>query len=99
MIPGRGQLYWQARLSERYPTVEVRCCDVQLEADDAVMRAGIVRRLAATAIAEETTGTALEPPCRPELLQAAALAMAQVWGCKEPAYVLREGAGSSLWGA
>lgn len=43
VIPDRGQLYWQARLSERYPTVEVRCCDVQLEADDAVMLAGVVR--------------------------------------------------------
>ncbi|MFF2785600.1 glutamate--cysteine ligase [Streptomyces sp. NPDC058049] len=70
VIPDRGQLYWQARLSERYPTVEVRCCDVQLEADDAVMLAGVVRGLAATAISEEKAGVA-HTPCRPELLQAA----------------------------
>ncbi|MFD2120342.1 hypothetical protein ACFSNO_13070 [Streptomyces cirratus] len=70
LIPDRGQLYWQARLSERYPTVEVRCCDVQLEADDAVMLAGVIRGLAATAIAEEKAGAALAP-CPPEILQAA----------------------------
>ncbi len=70
LIPDRGQMYWQARLSERYPTVEVRCCDVQLEADDAIMLAGVVRGLAATAIAEEKAGAA-PAQCRPELLQAA----------------------------
>ncbi|MEU9160429.1 glutamate--cysteine ligase [Streptomyces sp. NPDC048424] len=70
LIPDRGQLYWQARLSERYPTIEVRCCDVQLEADDAVMLAGVVRGLAATAIAEEKAGAA-PALCSPEILQAA----------------------------
>ncbi|WP_371675388.1 glutamate--cysteine ligase [Streptomyces sp. NBC_01276] len=70
LVPDRGQLYWHARLSERYPTVEVRCCDVQLEADDAVMLAGVVRALAATAIAEEKAGAA-PALCRSELLQAA----------------------------
>ncbi|MFE9477480.1 glutamate--cysteine ligase [Streptomyces spororaveus] len=70
LIPDRGQLYWQARLSERYPTIEVRCCDVQLEADDAVMLAGVVRGLVATAIAEEKAGVA-PALCRPEILQAA----------------------------
>ncbi|MGR4879881.1 glutamate--cysteine ligase [Streptomyces sp. LARHCF249] len=70
LIADRGQLYWQARLSDRYPTLEVRCCDVQLEADEAVMLAGIVRALAATAIAEEEAGV---PPVewQPEILQAA----------------------------
>ncbi|MBT2408073.1 MULTISPECIES: glutamate--cysteine ligase [unclassified Streptomyces] len=70
MIADRGQLYWQARLSERYPTVEVRCLDVQLEADAAVLFAGIVRALVATAIAEEEAGSA-PVLCPPELLQAA----------------------------
>lgn len=69
VIADRGQVYWQARLSDRYPTVEVRCLDVQLRADDAVMFAGIVRALVATAIAEEKAGTplAVSPP---ELVQA-----------------------------
>ncbi|MFE9258083.1 glutamate--cysteine ligase [Streptomyces sp. NPDC006879] len=65
-----GQLYWQARLSERYPTVEVRCPDVQLRADEAVLFAGVIRALVATAIHETSSGTPL-PVCPPELLQAA----------------------------
>ncbi|MET9436641.1 glutamate--cysteine ligase [Streptomyces sp. NPDC006551] len=69
VITDTGQLYWQARLSDRYPTVEVRCSDVQLRADTAVMLAGIVRALVATAIREEKAGTPL-PLCPPELLQA-----------------------------
>ncbi|MFE6273573.1 glutamate--cysteine ligase [Streptomyces goshikiensis] len=69
VIPDRGQVYWQARLSDRYPTVEVRCSDVQLRADDAVMLAGIVRALVATAIAEEKAGVPA-PPCAPELVRA-----------------------------
>ncbi|MER5727269.1 glutamate--cysteine ligase [Streptomyces sp. NPDC002138] len=69
VIADRGQVYWQARLSDRYPTVEVRCLDVQLRADDAVMLAGIVRALVATAIAEAKDGI---PPTAlvPELVQA-----------------------------
>lgn len=70
VIADRGQAYWQARLSDRYPTVEVRCLDVQLRADDAVMLAGIVRGLVATAIAEEKAGVPL-PDVAPELAQAA----------------------------
>ncbi|MFJ5774503.1 glutamate--cysteine ligase [Streptomyces sp. NPDC093094] len=69
LISDRGQLYWQARLSERYPTVEVRCPDVQLFADDAVMLAGVVRALVETALAEATAGAAVVG-CAPELLQA-----------------------------
>ncbi|MCX4539380.1 glutamate--cysteine ligase [Streptomyces sp. NBC_01565] len=70
VIADRGQVYWHARLSDRYPTVEVRCLDVQLRADDAVMFAGIVRALVATAIAEEKAGIDA-PPCAPEVVQAA----------------------------
>ncbi|MFC9293966.1 glutamate--cysteine ligase [Streptomyces sp. NPDC057011] len=69
VIADRGQVYWQARLSERYPTVEVRCLDVQLGADEAVMLAGIVRALVATAIADEKAGRPTPRP-EPELLQA-----------------------------
>ncbi|WP_442306156.1 carboxylate-amine ligase [Streptomyces sp. 2RAF24] len=70
VIADRRQVYWQARLSDHYPTVEVRCLDVQLRADGAVMLAGIVRALVATAIAEEKAGTPL-PVAAPELTQAA----------------------------
>ncbi|OII67173.1 glutamate--cysteine ligase [Streptomyces sp. CC77] len=69
-VSATGQLYWQARLSDRYPTVEVRCMDVQLRADTAVMFTGIVRALVATALHEEAAG-APPPVCPPERLQAA----------------------------
>ncbi|MFD6878375.1 MULTISPECIES: glutamate--cysteine ligase [unclassified Streptomyces] len=69
VIEDRGQVYWQARLSERYPTVEIRCADVQLQADEAVMLAGIIRAQVATAITEERAGTPLAVTA-PELVQA-----------------------------
>ncbi|AWZ08444.1 MULTISPECIES: glutamate--cysteine ligase [unclassified Streptomyces] len=71
VIADRGQVYWQARLSGRYPTVEVRCPDVQLRPDEAVMLAGIVRALVTTAIAEEKAGIPPAPASDPEVLQAA----------------------------
>ncbi|CAL9648872.1 glutamate--cysteine ligase [Streptomyces sp. enrichment culture] len=69
-IMDRGQLYWQARLSDRYPTIEVRCPDVQLRAEEAVMLAGVVRGLVATAIADVKASAPLAV-LPPELLQAA----------------------------
>lgn len=70
IISDTGQLYWQVRLSDRFPTVEVRCPDVQLRADEAVMFAGIVRALVTTAIHETAMGTPLAP-IPPEVMQAA----------------------------
>ncbi|MGN9790645.1 carboxylate-amine ligase [Streptomyces sp. OZ13] len=70
IISDKGQLYWQIRLSDRFPTVEVRCPDVQLRADEAVMFAGIVRALVVTAIHETAVGTPA-PVIAPELMQAA----------------------------
>ncbi|MFJ4876316.1 glutamate--cysteine ligase [Streptomyces sp. NPDC088745] len=70
VVADTGQLYWQARLSDRYPTVEVRCADVQLRADSAVMFAGIVRALVASAIRDEKAGAPL-PVSTPELARAA----------------------------
>ena len=54
-------VYFHARLSPRYPTVEVRIADVCLEADDAVLLAGLVRALVATLIAETKRGRPVEP--------------------------------------
>ncbi|MHA6758371.1 carboxylate-amine ligase [Streptacidiphilus sp. PAMC 29251] len=51
-IRDRGQLYWQARLSARYPTIEIRALDVQLDIEDAVTLAGIVRGLVVQALHE-----------------------------------------------
>jgi carboxylate-amine ligase len=70
VIRDRGQLYWQARVCEHYPTVEVRAMDVQLRADDAVMLAGIARALVATVIREERMGLPFPTPS-PEFLAAA----------------------------
>ncbi|MFH9355070.1 glutamate--cysteine ligase [Kitasatospora sp. NPDC017646] len=66
LIEDTGQLYWHARLSERYPTVEVRAMDVQLTVDEAVLVAGLVRGLCAAAL----TGTEPPPP-EPEFVRAA----------------------------
>ncbi|MFG2720557.1 glutamate--cysteine ligase [Streptomyces sp. NPDC048416] len=70
VIMDTGQLYWGARPSERYPTVEVRCLDVQLGVDEAVMFAGIVRALAATAI-DAYRAKEAEQVAPPEQLRAA----------------------------
>ncbi|GHH77685.1 putative glutamate--cysteine ligase 2 [Kitasatospora indigofera] len=70
MVRDLGQLYWQARLSSRYPTVEIRATDVQLRTDDAVMLAGLVRALTTTALRDEAAGRPL-PDRQPESLAGA----------------------------
>ena len=58
-------VYFWARLSPRYPTVEVRVADVCLDAGTAVLLAGLTRALVATALAEARRGTpAAAPPAR-----------------------------------
>jgi carboxylate-amine ligase len=49
-------VYGLARLSPRYPTVEVRVADVCLDVDTAVLLAGLTRALVATALAEARRG-------------------------------------------
>lgn len=44
-----GMIYFDARLSHRYPTVEVRVADVCLAAPDTVLLAGLIRALVETA--------------------------------------------------
>ncbi|PRI10348.1 carboxylate-amine ligase [Leucobacter massiliensis] len=51
-----GVVTWLARLSERYPTVELRIADAQLTADDAVDFALIARALVERALAEAGEG-------------------------------------------
>jgi carboxylate-amine ligase len=62
-----AMIYFDARLSARYPTVEVRVADVQPEAADTVMFAALVRALVDTA-AEAPTDLPLR---RVELLRGA----------------------------
>ncbi|MYW00173.1 carboxylate--amine ligase, partial [Streptomyces sp. SID3343] len=70
VLRDRARVYWQARLSDRYPTVEVRAMDVQLRADDAVLLAGIVRALVTTVLRDEAAGVPLYEPA-PEFMTAA----------------------------
>jgi glutamate---cysteine ligase / carboxylate-amine ligase len=70
VLVDRGQLYWQMRLSDRYPTVEVRVADVALDVDTAVTVAVLVRALVVTA-ARQAAEKAPEPRVPTELLRAA----------------------------
>jgi carboxylate-amine ligase len=64
-------VYFDARLSSRYPTVEFRVADVCPEVDDAVLIAALSRGLVDTAAAEWRAGVpALD--VRPDLLRGAA---------------------------
>ena len=86
---GRGaaldeqSIYFPARLSPRYPTVEVRVADVCLDAGTAVLLAGLTRALVATALAEALQGTSL--PAAPASWVNAALAAAARHGLAGPA--------------
>ena len=51
-----GMIYFDVRLSHRYPTVEVRVADVCLHADDAVLVAAVSRALVETAAREWRAG-------------------------------------------
>jgi carboxylate-amine ligase len=70
LIGDPGQLYWAIRLSERYPTVEVRVCDIQLRVDEAVMLAGLIRALVMT-LQEDATADEAGGRMTSEWLQAA----------------------------
>ncbi|HEV7212172.1 MAG TPA: glutamate--cysteine ligase [Blastococcus sp.] len=66
-----GMVYFDARLSANWPTVEVRCADVLLRVEDAVTVAGLVRGLVETAARDARAGT-LVPDVRSEVLRVAA---------------------------
>ncbi|GIJ23279.1 putative glutamate--cysteine ligase 2 [Micromonospora lutea] len=51
-----GMLYWYARLSAKYPTVELRIGDVCPTVDDAILVAALVRGLVATALDDIAAG-------------------------------------------
>ncbi len=56
-----GMVYFDVRLSHRYPTVEFRAADVCLEADDTVLLAILVRGLVDTAAREWRAGDGAAP--------------------------------------
>ncbi|MEE1825008.1 glutamate--cysteine ligase [Streptomyces sp. BE20] len=69
-ITDEGQVYWHARLSARYPTVEVRAADVQLTVADAELFAGLIRALVTSAVLDERAGRP-RPETPDELVRAA----------------------------
>ncbi|MGH3924982.1 MAG: carboxylate-amine ligase, partial [Pseudonocardiaceae bacterium] len=71
VILDEGMIYFDARLSRSFPTVEVRVADVCLHSDDAVLLAGLTRGLVETVAGE---WRADQPPAaiRVELLRLAA---------------------------
>lgn len=63
-----GMLYFDARLAERFPTIEVRVADVCPEAEHAAVIAALIRALVETAARAWCDGTEPEP-VRGELLR------------------------------
>jgi carboxylate-amine ligase len=66
----RGMVYFDARPSDRYSTLEIRVADVCLAVDDAVLVAALGRALVSTA-AQAWAGGEPVPSVRPEMLRAA----------------------------
>lgn len=65
-----AMIYYDARLSHKYPTVEIRVADVCLHAEDSVVIAGLARALVETAAREAVDGRT--PPAVPaELIRLA----------------------------
>ena len=71
VIMDRAMLYWHARVSDRYPTVEVRVGDVALDAGTAVRCASLARALVTQALVEGSLSLP-EPRPDPEAVRAAA---------------------------
>ena len=70
VVDDASHLYWDARASTKYPTVELRMADTSPRLDDAVLQAGLARALVRVAAAEAVAGTAFAEP-RSELVKAA----------------------------
>ncbi|HEX2804749.1 MAG TPA: glutamate--cysteine ligase [Kineosporiaceae bacterium] len=69
-ILDEGMVYFDVRLSHRYPTVEIRVADVALDVDDAVLVAALAAALVETAVQEWKRG--VEPiTARTELIRLA----------------------------
>ncbi|MDQ3680906.1 MAG: carboxylate-amine ligase [Actinomycetota bacterium] len=69
-IDDPARIYWDVRLSARFPTIELRVTDVCLTVDEAVMVAGLCRALARTCHEHALRGDP-DPRPRQELLRAA----------------------------
>ena len=70
IVDDASHLYWDARPSTTYPTVEVRVADTMPLLDDVVLHAGLARSLVRVAAAQAVRG-AQEPQLRTEVVRAA----------------------------
>ncbi|MDP9434621.1 MAG: glutamate--cysteine ligase [Actinomycetota bacterium] len=70
IIDDASHLYWDARPSTRYPTVEVRVADACPPVDDVVLHAGLARALVRVAAARAVCEQPAEQ-VRPEVVRAA----------------------------
>lgn len=78
VILDEGMVYFDARCSRRYPTVEIRAADVCLDVRDAVLVAALCRGLVETAAEEWAAGK--PPPPVPTALLRLATWQAARWG-------------------
>lgn len=63
VVDDASYVYWDVRLSTRFPTVEVRVADVPATVDDAGLFVGLVRALAVRAVDDHMAGRdVLDPP-------------------------------------
>ena len=81
VILDEGMLYFDARCSHRYPTVEIRMPDVCLDVRDAVLIAALCRALVETSAEEWAAGE--PPPPVPTALLRLATWQAARWGVSE----------------
>jgi carboxylate-amine ligase len=65
-----GMLYWYARLSANYPTIEIRMGDVCASLDDALLLAALARALVATLLDEVRAGLPAPNVAHPLLMAA-----------------------------
>ena len=57
-----GMIYFDARLSAKFPTVEIRTADVCTRLDDAVLIASLCRAMVGTAVGQWTRGDRPDAP-------------------------------------
>ena len=70
VVQDASHLYWDARPSARFPTVEIRIADTCPHLDDVVLQAGLARSLVRVAAAGALAEEPFDQP-RPEVLRAA----------------------------
>jgi glutamate---cysteine ligase / carboxylate-amine ligase len=81
IVPDASQIFWDVRLSQRFPTLEFRLADVCLTIDETVLIAGLARGLVWTCYQQALLQTPY-PVLRPEFQRAAHWQAAR-WGLEQ----------------